>query len=149
MQILEAALFPALVTLVGIAWLLSHVRAWKAVRESERDAEEREFQRRRYRRRLQTSSLVVLLGIATFLGQLIPRKEHPNIFVYFWFGVVLLVLWVLGLALWDFVATRGRVLQMRQDQRIESARLEAEIRRAKQQLREEAERNQANGEAGR
>ena len=74
---------------------------------AELDAREQNFRRRQYRRRLQTSAMLGVLGGAILVGQLLiawPASE--SVLVLYWTGVFLLVLWLALLALADMAATR-------------------------------------------
>ena len=78
-----------------IAW---HIRAWRRLQGTEIGAGERNFRRRQYRRRMQTSAMLGVLGVAIFIGQLLMIWTVSQLFlVIYWSGVVLLVFWV---ALW-------------------------------------------------
>jgi hypothetical protein len=150
-DLLQAALFPAFVLLMagGLVW--SHVRTWSALKlEKERlvranvdqadaAAADYDYRYRQCRRRLQASSLLGLVGVALFVGQLIDFRKNPSFFVFFWCAVALLVLWIVLLALADVFATRMRNLRLSQERLIENAKLQARIRKAKERLRDGAE----------
>ena len=129
----QAALFSAPVLVIAAVMLTSHVAHWKELKANKDslDPAEHDFRYRQCRRRLQASSLLALVGVAMFVGQLIDVKRHPSFFVYFWCAVALLVLWIVLLALADAFATRMRLLRLKQDRLIETARLQARLRGAK------------------
>jgi uncharacterized membrane protein (DUF4010 family) len=139
-----APLFPILLALLAIGWIVRHVRAWRVVRAEERDPVERDFEWRRFRRRMQASAILVLVAAAMFVGLLISYREHPSQFVYVWCGVVALVAWLVILALADAVSSRLHVSRLHRDHRIERARLEAEVARLRRE-RDDATRIEHNG----
>jgi hypothetical protein len=116
----------AIVILSGflMAW---HVRQWRA---GDQDADERRYQRGRFRRRMQSSAMLCLSGVAMYAGQLISADQQPTLYVFFWCGVALLVLWVMILALADILATRLHIARFKRHRIVEEARLRAELARA-------------------
>lgn len=146
MDLLQAALFPALIVLFAGVMIYSHLATWRDLKEnkSQEDAADHDFRRRQCRRRLQASSLLALVGVAMFVGQLIDAQRNPSFFVFYWCAVALLVLWVVLLALADVLATRFRLGQLRQDRLIETAKLQAQLRivKARQNGTHEPPRNE-------
>ena len=128
---LFAILLPFAIVALGIFLLVWHRRAWQAVRATATEAGELRFHRRRYRRRLQTSALLVVLGIALGGGQSIAADKHPSLFVFFWCAVALLAAWMMGLAICDAIATRLHLNEQLRRQVVERARLNAELKRMK------------------
>jgi hypothetical protein len=112
-----------------MAW---HVRVWRRLRDSGLDAAGREFHRRQYRRRMQTSGMLGLLGVAIFLGQaLMLWLTSALAILLYWLGVVGLVVWMILLALADMAATSVYYSQEKSSSIVEQARLQGELRRAK------------------
>jgi hypothetical protein len=131
-QFLAIAL-PLAIVALGVLLLVLHRRAWQAARRSLTDGAELAFQGRRYRRRLQTSGLLVLLGVAMEGGQCIAADKRPSLFVFFWCAVAMLAVWVLALAVCDVIATRMHLRQQMRQQLIERAKLQAELTRIQAQ----------------
>jgi hypothetical protein len=126
------AIVPLAIAVLGVFLLLWHRRTWRAVEAAgATDTEELAFQRRRYRRRLRTSGLLVVLGIALEGGQWIVPARHPSFFVFYWFGVAVLATWMMMLAAADAFATRLHVRDELRRQAIERAKLNAELTRLK------------------
>jgi hypothetical protein len=112
-----------------IAW---HVRHWNRLDRAELEERELRFRRRQFRRRLQTSAMLGLLGAAIFGGQLLLNAVVPKRFqVYYWIGVLVLVLWIGLLAIADMVATTFYYSRARSDFVVQHARLQAELRKAR------------------
>ena len=98
--------FPVGLMVVGIALVFTHLRARQAAEQFHADGLERGFRLRQFRRRMQTSMMVFWLGVGTLVGQWIPRRDHPTLFVLFWCAILLFTLWLILLALADVLATR-------------------------------------------
>ncbi|MFN0195136.1 MAG: hypothetical protein ACKVT0_00190 [Planctomycetaceae bacterium] len=104
-----------LVAVFGAALMISHHQSY-ARRKLEGAWEEYEHQYhvRQYRRRMQTSGLLVVIGVMVLVGDaFIDWRNSPMIFALYWVVVLLLALWVIMLGLGDWVSlrTHGKVLQ--------------------------------------
>jgi hypothetical protein len=116
-------------TLAAIAagLMFHHWRAWRRVRDdAERPEPERRFAWRQFRRRMQTSGMIGLAGLGMLAGQFI---RAPLLLVFFWAGVMLLLLWVVLLALADVIATQQHFGAARRQNLSEQTRAQAELRR--------------------
>lgn len=116
---------------LGVLMMRSHIKGWREQKDSFTDELEEKHLQRRFRRRMQASALLVLLGLLIGLGQLIDGPEHPLLFTFYWLGVLLLTCWIILLALGDAVsiAAYSRVAQAQLDQQRRS--IEAELERLK------------------
>jgi hypothetical protein len=124
-------LFPALVTALALTMLIVHRRAWRALQSRSLDACEFDYHHRRFRRRVQASSLLALVGPALVVGHRIPPREWPWLFVGYWILVVLVTAWIGLLALGDAVAS-GRYFSLLRRQRTATrAELQDEISRVR------------------
>lgn len=113
-----------------IAW---HIRAWRRLQDAEVDPRERDFRHRQYRRRMQTSAMLGLLGVAIFVGQMLMAWPASRLLlVIYWSGVLVLVLWVVLLALADMTATSIYFSQEKNKSLVEHARLQGELQRARE-----------------
>ena len=98
---------------------------WRAAR--------RDFRRRQYRRRMQTSAMLGILGAAIFVGQLLlDWAVSSGLLLVYWCGVLALVVWIALLALADMTATHFHYAREKNNTVIEQARLKDELRRARQ-----------------
>jgi hypothetical protein len=121
--------------LVGtsVALIARHVRVWKQLREEELDERELNFRRRQFRRRVQTSAMIGLLGVAIVVGQvLLDVVKSPKLQVYYWIGVLALLLWIVLLAVADMVATSAYYSRERSDLAVGHAKLQVELRKARE-----------------
>lgn len=96
----------ATLIVTGLLLLRSHRRSWALQQQDpECDPEDLKHYRRRYRRRLQTSGLLVVLGVLIPAGDQFIPANAPGIFTA-WVGLVLLLtLQMIGLGLSDMLAT--------------------------------------------
>jgi hypothetical protein len=124
-------LVPLAIVAVSALLMAWHVRQWRAEQAGDEEAVEGPYHRRRYRRRMQSSAMLLVSGVAIYAGQLIHSHEHPTLYVFFWSGVALLVFWVMALALADVVATRLQITRLKRQRIIEEARLKAELAQAR------------------
>ena len=111
----------------------SHTRTWKKQRESMETEIDRTHLSRRYRRRMQASGMLILIGLLITLGQFIDGKQNPSLFTFYWLGILLLTFWLILLALGDAlsIAAYSRVAQGQLDQ--QRRQLEIELQRLKAQ----------------
>ena len=101
------------------------------------EPEEREFFRRQFRRRVQTSTLLAVIAAPLPLGQWIIQAadelreaDWPKRTFAVWLAVlILLLVWVAVLALADLWSSRLFFSRLRQRYWLEKTRLEAELRR--------------------
>ncbi len=122
-----SAAVSSLLLLVAVGLMISHQRTWQSARQQQLKADEQDFRRRQFRRRMQTSGMLAVLAVALFAGQLIPGP--PLLVFAFWGGVLIVVIWLTLLALGDMWATKHYFGRMRQKYLVEQARLQAELRR--------------------
>ena len=122
----------ALVLCVSSAVLIAgHIRTWKRLQREEMEPHERDFRRRQYRRRMQTSALLGALGVAIFIGQLLMTRVTLRFLVTYWSGVLVLVFWIALLALADMAATSFYYSREKNNSVVEHAKLQGELRRAR------------------
>jgi len=129
-----SSILVAVVLCVSSAGLMAwHIREWKRLQSMKIDPREREFRRRQYRRRMQTSAMLGVLGVAIFIGQLLMIWVTSRLFlVLYWSSVLVLVLWMALLALADMAATSFYYSQEKNNHIVEHARLQGELRRARE-----------------
>lgn len=132
--------FGLALVLFGVIMLRRHWLAWQIEKEEPGlEFAERKYFFARYRRRMQTSGLVVLLGILIPIGDaLIPWQRFPGLFAIYWGGILLVAVWIILLACGDFVSTR-----------VHSNAALARIQQKKTELEHEAARLRRDGSNGR
>ena len=131
---LPALIFGLLLVAGGAVMLWSHVNTWRRRREDATlSDQDRQYYHRQYRRRVQVSGLVVVIGIMLPIGDLEgPWKDNPGWWAMYWFVVLALALWIMLLAFGDLASTRSysqaAMSRLREQQRAleqEAARLKA------------------------
>ena len=113
---------------VSAALILQHIRARKADSLQKTDKSARQFARSQYRRRMQASTLVGIVGIAVFVGHWV---SEPVLALMYWGIILLVVMWILLLAAIDLLSSRAYFGRLQREQLVEEACLRADLRRAK------------------
>ena len=114
----------------SVALIVRHVRVWKRLNDEQLEERELDFRRRQFRRRLQTSAMIGILGVAIVVGQLLlDMVKSPKFQVYYWIGVLALLLWIVLLAVADMVATSSYYSRERSDLAVGHAKLQIECAR--------------------
>ncbi len=106
---LISAGFGGALLVAGLWMMRSHSRAWQAQKtDAELDESEIRFFRRRFRRRMQASGMMALIGILLPIGDWVDLfRPAPGWFAAYWGMVLLLVMWLFLLAIGDMVSTRA------------------------------------------
>jgi hypothetical protein len=133
MKDLSSYVVSLILVATSIALIVQHVRVWKRLSVEDLDERELNFRRRQFRRRVQTSAMIGVLGVAIVVGQLLLGIVHSAKFqVYYWIGVLALLLWILLLAVADMVATSVYYSRERSDFAVQHAKLQVELRKARE-----------------
>lgn len=108
---------------VGVVLMWAHAKAWRLQKnDPQLDFDDRSHFYARYRRRIQTSGMIALLGLLIPLGDaLLHPKVAPLWATLYWIVVLLLVGWVIVMGLGDWTSTlahsRASLARIRQKQR--------------------------------
>lgn len=118
-------------------WFMSlHWQAWRrhAV-DPTLDDGEREHYRRQFRRRMQASGIILVIGLMLPIGDsLIPwRKGDASIATLYWLFVLGLTCWVLLLAMGDLASSRAQSRAALSRLRSKQRELQAEADRLREQ----------------
>lgn len=128
---IPALIAGSLLIVFGGGYLARHVSARKAqLADPLASEEDSAFERAQFRRRVQTSGLICLIGVLILVGDLVipwgrngrgDKVAATFWFAIYWGGVILIALWVMLLALGDFAAIRtnsqGKLSRLRAAQR--------------------------------
>ena len=127
-------LLPFVILAVSL-WIISglliwsHLRAWRHAQAADLDDRHRDFAWRQFRRRIQASSMLGLIGLVVLIGGLVRPHEQPSLFLTIWLIVAVLVLWLVLLAGADAIATRAHLLRTVRQHHDEAVRFSTEILR--------------------
>jgi hypothetical protein len=128
LELLWSIVLAVTLVLAAAGLMIWHVRAWRSADKQPISSEERDYRRRQFRRRMQTSAMLGVIAASLPAGVVVMR-QWPKVGAFYWGGVLLLVGWVGLLALADMWATRHYYGRIRRDYAIEQARLQAELNR--------------------
>lgn len=117
---------------MGFLFMRWHVREWRQEKnDPSLDPKDREHYYARYRRRMQTSGMLMLLGVLIPLGDWLLDRGFVVASTILWFLVFGLIAWVILMAFGDMLSTRthshAALSKVRQKQR-ELERQVAELR---------------------
>jgi cell division protein FtsW (lipid II flippase) len=130
MDIWSSSLISVLLLSAALGLMYWHARSWRRAQSADLPADELDFYRRQFRRRIQTSAMLGILAALIFAGELLTKWIDSQVFfIIYWAATLLLVLWLALLAAADIWATKYHFGQLRQKCLIEQAKLHAEIRR--------------------
>lgn len=127
---LSYTLFSAVVVAAAVAMIVWHVRAWRSARRRKLERGERDYRRRQFRRRMQASAMLGILGLMVFAGGVMMiYRVRPLALTYYWLAVMVVLAWLALLALADMLATKHYYGRVRDHYTVEQAKLHAELRR--------------------
>jgi len=138
-ELIVTNLVAAVIILASVGLMWWHLRVRREYRQTELPPKEYDFHRRQFRRRIQTSAMLGILGILIAASSIV---EPPMVKVLFYVAMLGLTLWIVLLALADAFSSRMHFDRLRNDCLVERARLEIEARR----LRAAAGNGKARGE---
>jgi hypothetical protein len=130
--------------LIGLSgWMLDwHRRSWrKAAFDASISNSERRYALSQYRRRMQASSIIGVLGVAIALGPIVPRRPWPM--MIYLISVAAACLAITFLAAIDAWATRQYFARLRSQNLAAQVQLARELRteQSRQQKSNAAKRN--------
>jgi hypothetical protein len=116
--------FLLLVLSAILVWHHKHV--WDQARVSSPSARDKDFARRQYRRRTQTSAMIGFVGAAISIQ---PWISNAVVATYYVTGLILAVLWILLLGIADMVSSFAHFQRARRRQLAEQAATQALLQR--------------------
>jgi hypothetical protein len=121
-----AIIFGTVLIVLSVGLMISHAMARRSQTMSALDDEERTYLARRFRRRMQASALIGVVGVAVLGGLWVDRPPGEALY---WCGVFLLVIWILILAGADAASTQSFFREMQSRRAAEHVALHKEIER--------------------
>ncbi|QDT93376.1 hypothetical protein [Gimesia algae] len=100
-----------LLVLFGAGLIQLHRTSWfHRQHDDELADDDYQFFSKQYRRRMQTSSLLIVIGFLIVIGDspYMPWKTSPGLFAAYWGGILLIAFWVILSAISDMSASRIR-----------------------------------------
>ncbi|WP_145312207.1 hypothetical protein [Gimesia fumaroli] len=133
-----------LLVLFGAGLIQLHRTSWFH-RQHDEDLSDDDFRffSKQYRRRMQTSSLLVLIGFLIMIGDApyMPWKSYPGLFAAYWGGILLIAFWVILSAIGDMSASRVRstnlISRIQDQQRV----LEKQLLELKEKKKQTSDKN--------
>ena len=127
---MSSALVSILLLSCAAGLMIWHVCSWQAAQQEPLDAEELDFRQRQFRRRMKTSATLAVLAIVLFAGEWLMLRFHWRLMgLFYWVGVLLVLLWISLMAVIDVLATQFHFARRRQNYLVEQAKLRTELRR--------------------
>ncbi len=115
-----------------------HLQSRRALNTDELDEREIDYLRRQFRRRMQTSAMLAIVGVALLIGIWINALNSPLVVVLYWLGVVLIVCCIALLAFADLISTRTYYRHEQNIQDREYAQLTADLKRLRRETKVES-----------
>jgi hypothetical protein len=129
MDVFSVIIVSTILLLAAVGLMISHVRSWRTFQKESLEAEDFDYRRRQFRRRMQTSAMLALLAVALLVGYALPVWLGPAAVTAYWIVVMAVACWVALLAAVDIWATRHHFARLRHHSLVEQTKLQAELRR--------------------
>lgn len=104
-----------LLVLFGAGLIHLHRSSWfDRQHDADLSDDDLKFFSKQYRRRMQTSSLLIVIGFLIVIGDspYMPWKMNPALFAIYWGGILLIAFWIILSAIGDMSASRIRSATM-------------------------------------
>jgi hypothetical protein len=130
MDIWSSLLISVFLLTASIGLMFWHISSWRNTKLDDLPANEMDFYRRQFRRRIQTSAMLGVLAIGLYAWEILTKWVTSQLILMIYIGVMfILVIWVALLAFADIWATKYHFGRLHQKCLIEQAKLNAEVRR--------------------
>ncbi len=123
-----AVTFGSALVLLGIGMMIAHWRSWKRQQaDTTADNSDHRHYANRYRRRMQTSALIAIVGTLLAPGDVFIWRFGVPAATLFWMVMLLLVCWVAVLAIGDMTAIQSHSKNQLADLEAQRRVLEQEL----------------------
>jgi len=115
--------------LTGLAMMFGHWRSWQQQKSDESfDELDQRHYYARFQRRMQTSGLIVLLGILIPIGDSpLLCQQGPLVSTCYWIAILFIPMWIVLLAMGDWSSTKAHSkIALARDQQMQRE-LEAQL----------------------
>ncbi|HVU86294.1 MAG TPA: hypothetical protein VHD36_03170 [Pirellulales bacterium] len=126
---MAGVLFPAGVLGLAVAMLVAHRASWQRAQARIRNAVDLAFRYSQFRRRMQSSSLLALIGPTMLVGMQLSPDRSPKLYVTLWLMVTLATCWIGWLAVVDAVASARHFRRLGRERAIARDGLKREFER--------------------
>ncbi|MDA7978245.1 MAG: hypothetical protein MPJ50_05680 [Pirellulales bacterium] len=133
------AIFSAVLLLISTVLVAFDVRGYKRRRITAEKDDGRKSAWKRFRRRVQASAGIGVVGIVLMVSAFINVREHPLASAMLWLSAIVLTFWVAVIALVDLMGSRQQLAELRHQEMIQTAILKSELKRAQEEVREHSE----------
>ncbi len=130
--------FAVILLLASGVLIWRHLQARREINADELDEREVDYLRRQFRRRMQTSAMMAVVGVALLIGIWINALNSPLVAILYWLAVVLVVCWIALLAFADLISTRMYYRQEKNIHDREYAKLTADLKRLRRETKVES-----------
>lgn len=103
-----AVIFGSGLVVLGIGMMIAHWRSWKRQQQdADAGGSDRAHYGNRFRRRMQTSALIAIVGLLLGLGDVFIWRFGVPAATLFWLVMLILVCWIAVLAVGDMTAIQA------------------------------------------
>ena len=123
-----AVIFGSGLVVLGVGMMIAHWRSWKRQQlEAETDTPDQLHYANRFRRRMQTSALIAIVGLLLGLGDVFIWRFGVPAATLFWMVMLILVCWIAVLAVGDMTAIQSHSKNQLADLETQRRVLEKEL----------------------
>ncbi len=103
-----AVIFGGVLVVLGVGMMISHRRSWKRQQDEVGASDaDRIHYANRFRRRMQTSALIAIVGVLLGLGDVFIWRFGVPAATLFWMVMLILVCWIAVLAVGDMTSVHS------------------------------------------
>lgn len=124
------------IVVLSLFLIWTHYSSWQQQQQDcDIDDVERPWFHRRFRRRMQASGMLLVIGILIPVGdQFLPVRERPMFWAIYWLMILVGLMWIVLLAVGDLASTTTHSRVATSRVRAKRRELEEELERARQKL---------------
>ncbi|MEK6234798.1 MAG: hypothetical protein N2C14_08805 [Planctomycetales bacterium] len=116
-----------LLILAAVTGTREYFARGQAAAEPKGNERQQKLQQSRFQRRMQVSVMLAALSVGLVVGQLISEEDEPILFLLFWSGLTVLILWIGLLAMVDLFRIRQHAADVARELLIQQIQLERKL----------------------